>query len=139
MSINLMDYTEAYAVPGEENLIDIINPVTGLTAVYAETLEQIRERYPNAELVNIEEFCKRKAEGQDTPVTWSETTKERYWEMLECLPPTAHCSGGFLVGEPWDHHATSGQPRYAAFSEIGGKYYASSRPMTRGEFRKLFA
>jgi hypothetical protein len=135
----VMDATEAFAVPGEDSLIDCILPATGRSWINDETLEQIRERYPKAEVVNIEEFCKAKAEKQDSPVEWSEVTHEKYTEMLEVLPPAdynRHFSA-FLVGEPWDHHATTGQPRYQAFETRGGKCYASNRPMTRKEFRAL--
>jgi hypothetical protein len=70
---------------------------------------------------------------------WAATTKEIYWDMLEVLPPAAMMGGGFLVGEPVDHHATSGQPRFEAFIKQGEKYSVSSRPITRKEFTALFA
>jgi hypothetical protein len=138
----IMDATEAFAVPGEDSLIDCILPATGRTWINNENLEQIRERYPKAEIVNIDEFCKAKAAKQDSPVEWQEVTKDRYWQMLEVLPPACYLdghnvTGGFLVGEPWDHHAGTGQPRYAAFINKGGKYFESNRPMTRKEFRAL--
>ena len=68
------------------------------------------------------------------PIEWHETTREKYWEMLEVLPPAAMGGGGFLVGEPWDHHAITGQPRFAGYAEKQGKYWEADRPMTRKEF-----
>jgi hypothetical protein len=55
--------------------------------------------------------------------------------MLEVLPPAVMARGGFLVGEPWDHHALTGRPRYAAFVELGGRWFESTRPVTVAEFR----
>lgn len=132
---NMMDCEMAFAVPGEDSLIDCINPDTGRSWINDETLEQIRLRYPLAEVMKIDDFCAAKAAKQDSPVEWSETTAENYNDMLEVLPPALWERGGFLVGEPWDHHATNGQPRFAAFVQRGGKYYEASRPMTRAEFK----
>lgn len=127
----------AFAVPGENSLIDCINPNTGLSWIERENLDQVRKRYPKAEIVNIDDWCQQKAARQDTPITWSEVTEDRYMEMLEVLPPAIMTRAGFLVGEPWDHHATTGQPRYAAFMAKMGKYYEASRPMTIKEFKSL--
>ncbi len=134
-----MRATEAFAVPGEDYLIDCINPDTGLSCIEGETLEQIRLRYPGAEVVNIDEHCKAKGQKQDSPIEWKEVTEERYWEMLEILPPACQKQRGFLVGEPWDHHAVSGRPRYGAYLERGGKFYESLRPVTITEFEDIYS
>jgi len=55
--------------------------------------------------------------------------------MLEVLPPALWLRGGFLVGEPFDHDAGNGQPRYGAYRRIDGGYMVASRPMTTAEFR----
>ncbi len=125
--MNLRDATEAFAVPGEDSLIDLRHPETGLSSVYGETLEQIRARYPHAVVVNIDAFLAAKAERQHTPVVWTPCTEE-------VVPPAWMERGGFLVGEPWDHDAGNGQPRYAAFRQVGQTYYESDRPMTKAEF-----
>lgn len=131
------DPKDGFAVPGEDSMIDFINPATGRSAINGETLEQVRERYPKAEAVNIEQFCRAKAERQDSPIEWQETTRERYEDMLNVLPPADYNRSytAFLVGEPWDHHAINGRPRYQAFRMTDAKYWQSSRPMTRPEFR----
>lgn len=72
------------------------------------------------------------------PVTWTECTEEVYSDMLDVLPPAAMKGGSFLVGEPWDHHAMTGQPRFAAYIKRQGKFFTASRPMTRAEFLALF-
>ena len=134
----MTDYTEAYAVPGEDSIIDVINPNTGLTSVYRETLEQVRKRYPNAERVNFDEWLEQKAARQDSPIEWLESTEEQYHDMLNCLPPAAFLSHAFLVGEPYDHHAGNGRPRFACYAQIGNKFSVSSRPITVKEFKQLF-
>jgi hypothetical protein len=97
--------THAFAVPGADSMIDLVVPETGLSEVYGHTLEQIRERYPGADVVPIGPWLAAKAARQHSPITWAECTKARYWEMLEVLPPAVQRSGGFLVGEPMDHDA----------------------------------
>lgn len=143
----LAEHPEAklcFAIPGQ-TMIDEINPNTGLGVYSGHTLEQVQERYPGAQIMEIDEYCRSKAAAQDTAVVWIETTREEYDNMLGCLPPAAHNSRGFLVGEPWDHHALTGRPRYAAFIEKTTRgdgwretrYYRASRPMTTAEFAAL--
>lgn len=135
--ISLRDCKQAFAVPGEDNIIDLVHPITGHGVYSNETLEEIGIRYPGAEVVNFDDWMKAKAAKQDCPVTWAETTEAKYWEMLEVLPPAFHNDFGFLVGEPWDHHATSGAPRFAAYRQKDGKFFVASRPMTRREFAQI--
>ncbi len=123
---------QVFAVPGEL-IIDIAHD--GKSGIYGQTLEEVRTRHPNAIAMTLGEFCKGKAVQQDTPIQWEETTEERYWDMLEVLPPAYMNKAGFLVGEPWDHHAISGLPRFQAFTGKAGKFHAASRPMTVPEFR----
>ena len=139
-----MKPTQCFAVPGQ-TMIDEIHPATGRSVIYGKSLDDVRREYPDAQVMTIEGFCQSKAAVQDTPVVWTEITKEVYRDLLECLPPEAHNSLGFLVGEPFDHHATTGKPRYTAcihrttrgdgWSET--RYYESSRPMTLAEFQDL--
>ena len=75
------------------------------------------------------------------PVTWKETTKETYWEMLEVLPPAVMTGLGFLVGEPVDHAACpiTGKfgARFEAYAEVAKKFYVASQPMTIAGFKTL--
>lgn len=65
--------------------IDFINPTTGKSAINGETLEQVRVRYPEAEIIEVYEFIDKKEKTLcSDPV---EITEEKYIEMLEVLPP----------------------------------------------------
>lgn len=74
-------------------------------------------------------------------IKWKPISRDRYWEMLEVLPPAVMGGGGFMVGEPWDHDPATGKPRFAGFRKAGeGKatrYYEASKPMTIAEFRQF--
>ena len=130
--------TECFAIRGR-TMIDVIHPITGKTAIYGKTLEECKREkgYEQAERMTIDEFCQSKAAVQDVAVIWEPITEERYYELLECVPPAAFGAGGFLVGEPWDHHALTGRPRYQACIHNGDQYLASSRPLTKAEFKAL--
>ena len=134
------EYIDAYAIPSEHSIIDVIDPKTGLTAVMGHTAEQVRERYPKAERTTLDAWTARRAAEQDTPITWTRTTRAKYWEMLEILPPALWLGGAFLVGEPTDHHARTGHPRFAAYWQRGSSedfavYLVASRPLTRSELK----
>lgn len=136
-NMNITDETHCFAVPGEDTIIDMAGK-DNLSFYYGLTLEAMREREknPNIQLMLYDDFTKAKAARQDVPVTWDEITEERYMEWLDCLPPAFQGLGGFLVGEPYDHHATNGRPRFQACWEYHKKFYASSRPMTITEFKE---
>lgn len=129
-------FTLIIARPGDlGSFIDAIRPETGRTMINGHTLEQVQERYPDAYITTYEAWAKAKAAQQDSPIIWSPTTAEKYSEMLDVLPPAMMLPGGFLVGEPCDHHAMNGRPRFQAYRQIGDRYLVASRPMTRQEFR----
>ena len=84
----------------------------------------------------------------NAPTTWKPTTRERYWEMLEILPPAEQTGAGFLVGEPWTHRQCTitwhrDQPAFAAFVErrstfgFESDYFEATRPLTVAEFRTV--
>ena len=115
--------------------IDLIG-TDNRTECFGRTLDEVRREYPGAEIMPLETFCRRKAALQRTPITWTKTTRKRYVEMLEVLPPAEWQQGGFLVGEPFDHDALTGRPRYQAFRKRGPyAYEVASRPLTVAEFR----
>ncbi len=135
--MNTIEIEMCIAVPGCGHIIDGINPATGRTRIYGRTLEDVQVEAPGAVSMPLEQFCADKAARQDTPITWDEITAEQYDYWLECLPPAAWENGAFLVGEPSDHHAQSGRPRYQACKAWGGKHYASNRPLTVKEFKAI--
>jgi hypothetical protein len=122
-----------FAVPGQHTIIDTVRP-DGRSAIYNETLDEVRARYPGAVLISVADWQAARTAEQDEPVKWEPIEEDRYWYFLEALPPACLTRLGFLVGEPIDHHAGTGAPRYQACIAKGGQYFASSRPMTRAEF-----
>ncbi len=137
--MNILEATHAFAEPGQSWLIDMIHPETGRSFVNGDDLASMRVRHPRAEIVEYSAWARAKAEAQDEPGAWSPVTEDRYLEMLGVLPPAAMKAGAFLVGEPYDHHARSGQPRFACFRKTAdGTHEEYSRPMTHAEFVALF-
>lgn len=132
--MNLLNVEMVFAVPGEHSIIDIALP-NGRAQLSGETLDEVRKRYPGAELMTWESWQEAEIKRQNTPLEWQEVTAERYHEMLEVLPPASMGRGAFLVGEPQDHDVKTGRPRYDAFKAVYGKFYVSSRPMTIFEFK----
>lgn len=132
--MNLDNFTHAFIVPGKPWVIDMVDPTTGLTLHNRQTLAQVRaDRYPEAVLVNLDEWQQERGAEQDSPVTWEETTEQQYMEMLNVLPPAFWHGGLFLVGEPSDHHAVTGAARFHAYWQRGRRFFAASRPVTRKE------
>lgn len=77
--------TQCYTQRSTLSCIDLVRPDTGRGEIGGETLEQIRKRYPGAEVENLDDFSDWKEKQLITePVKINE---ERYWEMLEVLPP----------------------------------------------------
>jgi hypothetical protein len=124
-----------YASRERSTIIDTIR-ADGLTTYSRMSWEQIKAKYPSAYRTTVDEFCAWKGEQQRTPISWSETTEQVYDEMMGALPPAFWLTNGFLVGEPNDHEADTGEPRFDGFKHKDGKFYAASRPMTRAEFKR---
>lgn len=132
----MKDFTELYAVPGENSIIDGINPDTGLTLVFAHTEAQVLEREPKAVRMTWAAWSAGAIERQQaTAIAWEPSTAEQYDEMLNVLPPAAYAGGGFLVGEPYDHCFKTGAPRFQGYRQRGDVFEVASRPMTIAEFR----
>jgi hypothetical protein len=126
---------QCYASRSRKTIIDTIRS-DGLTTCYGKTYGQVLKEYPDAYRTSVKDFCCWKGVQQRTPITWSETTEEIFDNMLNVLPPEIMLTNGFLVGEPYDHEADTGKPRFDGFKRIGDKFYSSSRPMTKDEFKK---
>lgn len=140
--VPLAEVTHAFVKPGDYgSIIDGVHPVTGRSCCFDQTLEQVRERYPEAIVMLLDDWRAEKIKLQETPIQWIPCSERRYREMLEVLPPIGWDWLGFLVGEPSDHSARTGKPRYQAFvvrgSESYKHYYASSRPLTVAEWRDV--
>jgi hypothetical protein len=131
------DFTEVFAVPGQNSIIDGINPSTGLSCINGHSLADMQQRYPNAVQMTWEDWRAEQAARQGAPVTFTESTEAQYHEMLNCLPPAAWLLDSFLVGEPTDHSVSTGQPRFQMYTKRSNVYLASSRPVTVAEFRAI--
>jgi len=131
-------FTEVYAVPGKQNIIDNINPVTGLTQCYGETEAELQARYPGAVRMLWEDWQRDASARQHTPIVWEPSTAEQYHDMLNILPPAMWIGGAFLVGEPMDHDLSTGEPRFTAYlSTRANAFFVASRPLTRAELRAV--
>ena len=139
---NPLSWTLCFAIRSSDSIIDLCHPTTKRSQVYGQTLEEMRARYPDVEIMPFDEWSALKSAKQDAGGKWEETTEESYHDMLNVLPPASWVQGedfgarsGFLVGEAYDHHIKTGRPRFAAFMTEGGKFFAYSRPMTFSEFK----
>jgi len=128
--------TVVWAVPGEDSIIDTIDPTTGLTTLIGRDEAAVLRDYPTAERMTWEAWKAAKARRQQTPIRWLETDQASYDRLLNILPPACWIGDAFMVGEPDDHDIATGKPRFVAFWAKHGKYYTASRPMTVREFRE---
>lgn len=127
-----------FAVPGTHGIIESVCPKTRRGHHSGEALHEVRARYPGAVLMTMTAWRTDRAQAQDAPGTWEPITEERYWELLNVLPPAAQKRGGFLVGEASDHHAGTGRPRFTCCREKAGEFAEYSRPMSHAEFVAAF-
>jgi len=134
--LSVSDCTECVAVPGQNNCIDVIHPFTGQMVYGERTVAECIADNPGAVVMPMDELTRQIAERQHTPITWEPSTYEAFDYGLNVLPPAIWIGGGFMIGEPYDHDAGNGQPRFQAFRQLGDKYEKANRPMTRAEFRE---
>lgn len=131
-----MTTEDVFAVPGEGQIVDLVRP-DGRGAYSGEALDAIRLRYPGAIRMPFDAWLAWKAAQQDTPITWHQTTHDAYDRALGELPPIDWTDHGFLIGEPTDHSAATGAPRYQAYRvTAAGQHFLSNRPLTRREWRE---
>ena len=129
--------SHVFAEPEANHFIDAVRPGTDRSVCSDETLAQIRARYPRAELMLFAEWRSATAARQHTPIAWLPSTRETYYGLLAAGRPVVSSNGTYLAGEPKDYDALTGAARYEAHRQIGDRYYTASRPMTRGELRRL--
>src|SRR5688500_5968546 len=83
------DFDFVFAIPGQNHIIDAARP-DGRSQINGQTLDEIRARgdeYRDVVLMPWEEYRAGQIARQNTPITWEETTAEKYDEMLCVLPP----------------------------------------------------
>ena len=133
----IFEFQECYTLPDFDCMSDTIHPITGLTTYGGKSEADVRKEHPTILRMTTDAFCQKKAELQNAPVEWIPTDKDQYDLSFECLPPAFFDSGRFLVGEPVDHCAKSGRPRYDGYCARQGAYFRTSRPMTVSDFKAL--
>jgi Protein of unknown function (DUF1419) len=115
------DKTPVFHVPGKPGIIDTC--INGIGMYSGETLEQIQARYPGAVIGELGQVAEESEEHfKSAPV---EITEERYWEMLEILPPVSWVHGAastesFKMSERMYGDIT------AIFCKIGNRYFEMS-------------
>ena len=115
---------------------DLINMETK-TGVYSKkSIPELQKDNPTAKVMKISEWSQIRHNRQNTPVQWVASTAANYDYALGCLPPIAYNGSGFLIGEPYDHDALTGKPRFTAHIMRGDKFFKSDRPMTIERFTK---
>jgi len=83
--VNAFDCTTCFYSADSNAIIDVIRPDTGLSWFAADNLESMRQRYPDAIVMDIGTAAELKETQFKSDVI--EITEAQYWEMLECLPP----------------------------------------------------
>lgn len=86
--------------------------------------------------MNKPNYGKLSADAINASLSIEEVTEERYYEMLNVLPPERMRGGAFLVGEPFDHNG-NGEPRFDYYYAKDGRYYNGGL-LTAREFDVLY-
>lgn len=134
MKINGLEVTHVFTEPNKTCIVNFCHPQMEQEKIQEE-LKTLRINWPNTILMTWEEFDNQAYKLQNTELKMEEITEERYFELMECLPPAAMEHNKFLVGEPWDHCVKTGKPRFQMCVTSGGKHYASDRPVTKEEYK----
>jgi len=125
--MNILDCSHLMAVPGQTFCIDVINPETGRTWIQGQTPEEVQARCPGAQLMTCAAFDASRgtalaARFLRPPV---EINEERWFDMLEVLPPEDwHRGAGsesFKMCERTDGEWTG------CFVRIGVRYWELTR------------
>jgi hypothetical protein len=124
--IEITDRTPILYELGKSYYVDFVQP-DGLTSVRKRPFKEYMQERPNLVLVP---YCKfeaitKKMDDADASNPWHEIDKERYWEMLELLPPekwetTGSCEA-FRMCEYWTSNITN------HFFKINNRYFEGNR------------
>ncbi len=122
--MNWEDCTHCFYKPAPAGkvgtIIDFVNPNTQRSAINAETLEQVQERYPGAVVMEIAAATAAREAGLLTEP--AACTRERFVEALEILPPANWGTfAGVEVFQCCEH--LSGRVT-ATYARIGADYWA---------------
>ncbi len=113
-----MSISDKIVVQGPLLCIDEMLP-DGRTRIERETIEQVRLRYPGAEVADFKTWLAAKEKALCTEP--EEISRDKWWEMLEVLPPQRWQRGHDCESFELMEH-TSGRVT-AIYVRIGEKYY----------------
>ncbi len=91
------------------------------------TLEELRERENNPHLIAITpELIMHKLDQCEKAMMqpFAEITEERYYDLMDCVPPKRMCRNGFFVGEAYSGNL------YDLCFHHGKRYFKALRPIT---------
>lgn len=125
----------AFYEEGSLSIVDTLNNETGMGTCFGETVEQVRKRYPKAEIVPFDFALERINEATKevypmlNPI---EITEEQYWDALECLPPMQWKKTE--EGESFKMSELTFMDITACYVKKNGKYYSmNGRVKTKHE------
>jgi hypothetical protein len=119
--ITVSECQYCFYVPGQTHIVDIA--IDGRSHVNGETLEQVQQRHPGAVHMLFDEAIAliRQLSYERYISAPTEITKERWWEMLEILPPIKwrHDKGfeSFMISEALTMDLRS------IYCRIGDRYF----------------
>lgn len=100
-------------------IIDYVRD-NGLTQIFGKTLDQVREKYPDAQIMGADEAV-RSIETSLIDTDATEITEEQFISALEALPPKRWQSytdtESFLMSEYLYGYVTS------VYARVGNRYY----------------
>ena len=87
--LNAADYCDCWYVPGSTNIIDMIHPITGLTAILDRDRANVVAEYPAALRIAYAEANRQieAAAAIKFKRDVTEIDEEKFWYALEVLPP----------------------------------------------------
>ncbi|MDX2215261.1 MAG: hypothetical protein SFY66_18500 [Oculatellaceae cyanobacterium bins.114] len=114
---------QCFYVPGSTHIIDTIDADTGLSFIEGESLEQICQRYPDAEIWDFDEAFQEieRITYENTITPPVEVTYERWDEMINIMPPMRWRSGS--GGESFMICEATTLDLHTIFCRIGSRYF----------------
>ena len=121
-TINGIEIKDVFYVPGKPGIIDVVHPVSKRGGYSGETLEEMRLRYPGAEIADWDTVLQASDDMfRSAPI---EITEARFMEMLEVLPPVGWTQRNgcesFKLSERTSGNIT------AIFARVGNRYFEMS-------------
>lgn len=109
----------------ERSVIDTVRK-DGRSQIGGSTLEELRTRYPDTEVIDIDDAIDRVDAAYRKPP--ARITRERFWQMLEVLPPDEWVSG--INSESFKLSERTAGSITQIFCRIGDDYWELSDSFT---------